>query len=93
MTARNDVIVGATLLEARYWKGHFSRQIPELAEAVEVSAHYQDSVLGLNVRNIYIAPGAQEGKDFPEVLEALKMRQFTAGDVREPIILSSKGAL
>lgn len=88
-----DVIVGATLLEARYWKGHFSRQIPELVEAVEVSAHYRDSILGLNVRNIFIAPGAQEGKDFAQVLDLLRRRQLMTGDIREPIILSSKGAL
>lgn len=85
------VILGATLAEARYWKAHYTAAYPELSEAQEHSAGGPASrILGMRIHKLYIAPGAREGKYFPEVFNSMRSDLLKTPGSVDPIYLGTR---
>lgn len=88
------VILGATLLEARYWKGVFAATMPELANAREFSAHQTRALDGVRLTKLYVAPGAEKAPNYKTVMLVMDYSlRKTPGSQMEPIYLHSNGAL
>ncbi|TDB90940.1 hypothetical protein E1264_03805 [Actinomadura sp. KC216] len=85
------VIIGRTLVEARFWRAHYEAAYPELATAKELSS-FQDTraLAGLRVGRIFVAPDADKAPKFYEVLTVVRHMQAKTNVFEEPIFLGSR---